>query len=164
MRTLNLSEIMRVIFFISCVAMPIAMSAQSTFAVLANFYGNGGANPYDGLIQATDGNFYGTTGYGGTNNHGIVFKITPGGKLTTLHSFDFNDGYEPTAPLVEARSGNFYGTTLGGGANGKGTPFTVCPTGFETTPYSMLTSCDSSVRTGLCTYGDFCDSTFSGLA
>ena len=84
MRTLNLSEILRVIFLISCVAMPIAMPAQSTFTVLANFYGNDGANPYAGLIQATDGNFYGTTGYGGANNHGIVFKITPGGKLTTL--------------------------------------------------------------------------------
>jgi uncharacterized repeat protein (TIGR03803 family) len=145
MRTLNLSEILRVIFFISCVAMPIAMPAQSTFTVLANFYGNDGANPYAGLIQATDGNFYGTTGYGGAKNHGIVFKITPGGKLTTLHSFDFNDGYEPTAPLVEARSGNFYGTTLGGGANGKGTFFKITPTGKLTTIYNFENYGDSSV-------------------
>src|SRR5260370_21862995 len=108
MRTLNLSEIMRVIFFISCVAMPIAMPAQSTFTVLANFYGNDGANPYAGLIQATDGNFYGTTGYGGAHNPGVVFKITPGGKLTTLHSLDFNYGYQPTSPLVEATTGESY--------------------------------------------------------
>ena len=81
-----------------------------------------GAYPLAGLVQATDGNFYGSTYEGGssatcTNGCGTVFKITPSGKLTTLHSFDGTDGDEPTAGLVQDTNGNFYGTTYGGGAN-----------------------------------------------
>ena len=38
-------------------------------------------------MQGSDGNFYGTTYYGGANNVGTVFEITPGGTLTTLYSF-----------------------------------------------------------------------------
>jgi uncharacterized repeat protein (TIGR03803 family) len=140
MKTVNLSEIFRVVLFMSCVAMPIAMPAQATFAVLANFDGDDGANPYTGLIRASDGNFYGTTGYGGTNNDGTVFKVTPEGKLTTLHSFDGTDGYQPITPLVQARSGKFYGTTLGGGADGKGTFFKITPAGELTTIYNFENS------------------------
>ena len=47
-----------------------------------------GAEPYAGLVQATDGNFYGTANLGGAYGFGAVFKITPSGKLTTLHSFN----------------------------------------------------------------------------
>ena len=66
-----------IVGFLIAAAMPIAMHAQVTFAVLANFDGNDGANPWAGLIQAADGDFYGTTGYGGTNNDGTVFKNAP---------------------------------------------------------------------------------------
>ncbi|MGG7379024.1 choice-of-anchor tandem repeat GloVer-containing protein, partial [Escherichia coli] len=68
---------------------------QVTFTVLASFDGKDAGNPYAGLIQSTDGNFYGTTGYGGANNEGTVFKITPGGKVTVLHSFNGRDGFLP---------------------------------------------------------------------
>jgi uncharacterized repeat protein (TIGR03803 family) len=76
------------------------------------------------LIQGTDGNFYGTTGQGGTNNNctdgcGTVFKITAKGVLTSLHSFDGTDGSTPNAGLVQGIDGDFYGTEL---ARGKRIP------------------------------------------
>jgi len=86
--------------------------------------------PYAGLVQATDGNFYGTTGYGGLNSCfaspgcGTIFKITPSGTLTTLYSFCSQsgcaDGSHPYAGLVQDTNGDFYGTTTDGGANGNG--------------------------------------------
>jgi len=89
-----------------------------------------GDNPYAGLVQATGGDLYGTTVYGGTssacsifaNGCGTVFKITAGGTLTTLHLFACfpTDGALPYAGLLQATNGNFYGTTYGGGASGTG--------------------------------------------
>jgi uncharacterized repeat protein (TIGR03803 family) len=108
-----------------------------------------GSNSVAGLVQGTDGNFYGTTYYGGPNtcdnpSHGsvscgTVFKITPAGVLTTLHSFDSSDGGNPSAGLVQGSDGNFYGTTLYGGANGTndGTVFKITPSGTLTTLYSF---------------------------
>jgi uncharacterized repeat protein (TIGR03803 family) len=63
------------------------------------------------LIRATDGNFYGTTSGFGSSNDGTIFKITPGGTLTTLHTFDGADGQQSFAALLQAASGEFYGTT-----------------------------------------------------
>jgi uncharacterized repeat protein (TIGR03803 family) len=95
-----------------------------------------GAVPETGLIQASDGNFYGTTWAGGTAGFGTVFKLTPSGTLTTLHSFcsqgmippDCPDGTGPSR-LMQATDGNFYGTTIGFspnfGANGEGTVFSL---------------------------------------
>jgi uncharacterized repeat protein (TIGR03803 family) len=74
------------------------------------------------LVRATDGNFYGTTPVGGASSAcngsgcGTIFRITPAGKLTTLHSFDGTDGSAPRAALLQATNGNFYGTTSEGGA------------------------------------------------
>jgi uncharacterized repeat protein (TIGR03803 family) len=83
-----------------------------------------GEEPWAGLIQATDGNFYGTTRDGGANgNLGTVFKITPAGTLTTLHSFRGTDGFQLQAGVMQGTDGNLYGTTLGGGAFGGGTIF-----------------------------------------
>jgi uncharacterized repeat protein (TIGR03803 family) len=64
-----------------------------------------GATPRAGLIQASDGNFYGTTSSGGANAYGMVFKITPSGALTTLHSFCSQMGpYRPRQfPLPRRR-------------------------------------------------------------
>jgi uncharacterized repeat protein (TIGR03803 family) len=84
-----------------------------------------GSNPYAGLIQATNGNLYGTTLSGGANGDGTVFSITPSGTLTTLHSFDDTDGRNPNAGLVQDTNGKFYGTTYDGGANGDGTVFSL---------------------------------------
>jgi uncharacterized repeat protein (TIGR03803 family) len=90
-----------------------------------------GMSPYAGLVQATDGNLYGTTSSGGGPylDYGTVFKITPGGTLTTLYTFCSQsgcaDGEEPEAGLVQGTDGNFYGTTPVGGANGDGTVFSL---------------------------------------
>jgi uncharacterized repeat protein (TIGR03803 family) len=80
-----------------------------------------GANPSAGLVQATNGDFYGTTGLGGASNDGMVFKITPSGAVTTLYSFcsqggsGCTDGVGPTAGLVQDTNGDLYGTESAGG-------------------------------------------------
>jgi uncharacterized repeat protein (TIGR03803 family) len=84
-----------------------------------------GEFPYAGLVQATDGNFYGTTYEAGTNGDGTVFKITSAGILTTLHSFDITDGADLQAGLVQATNGNFYGTAASGGVHSFGIVFSL---------------------------------------
>src|SRR5439155_4317845 len=88
-----------------------------------NFVGEGG-RPKAGLVQGSDGNFYGTTASGGIANTGTVFRITASGALTTLYSFlgGTNGGFV-NAPLVQGVEGNFYGTTTYGGTFGAGTVF-----------------------------------------
>ena len=89
-----------------------------------------GSGPHGGLVLATDGNFYGVTSGGGANNRGTVFRITPAGKLTTLHNFDYTDGWVAQGSgLIQAANGNFYGTTFYGGANGEGTVFEMTASG-----------------------------------
>jgi uncharacterized repeat protein (TIGR03803 family) len=90
---------------------------------LYTFQGTDGTSP-DALVQATDGNFYGTSGIAGSNNFGTIFEITAAGKLTFLHTFTFSDGAGPYG-LVQATNGSFYGTAAGGGANGVGTVFSL---------------------------------------
>ena len=107
-----------------------------------------GAYPYAGLVQATDGNLYGTTSGGGTScsalpGCGTVFKITPSGSFTTLYSFcaqggaSCTDGNEPAAALVQASDGNLYGTTFYGGAWHSGTVFKITLGGVLTTIHSF---------------------------
>jgi uncharacterized repeat protein (TIGR03803 family) len=97
-----------------------------------------GATPYGGLLLASDGNFYGTTFAGGTRNGGTVYKITPAGKLTTLHKFTFgSDGAEPYDALIQANDGNFYGTAQFGGAHQLGVVFKITPQGTLTTLHSF---------------------------
>jgi uncharacterized repeat protein (TIGR03803 family) len=88
-----------------------------------------GENPYAGLIQATDGNFYGTTYGGGINGVGTIFEITDDGTLSTLYDFCSQsgcaDGENPLAGLVQATNGKFYGTTSTGGTSSKGTIFSL---------------------------------------
>src|SRR4051812_16535011 len=78
---------------------------------------NVGAAPAAPLVEGSDGNFYGSTSSGGLSGYGTLFKMTPGGQLTTLLQFAGNGrGAEPKAPLVQGSDGNFYGTTEGVGA------------------------------------------------
>ena len=110
-----------------------AMAARAqTFNSIVNFEGNDGRTPFvEALVQGTDGNFYGTTVNGGkygeaTLGYGAIFKVTPTGTMTLLHSFCVNweeqctDGYWPYVGLVQAPNGNFYGTTNRGGAHQEG--------------------------------------------
>lgn len=96
-----------------------------------------GEQPISGLIIKADGNLYGTTGYGGDFNLGVVFELTPQGEYTVLHSFSGNpDGAAPFARLTQDSAGNLYGTTNLGGL-GFGTVFTISANGDESVLYSL---------------------------
>ena len=103
---------------------------------LVLFNGTNGQWPGAELVQGTDGNFYGTTQTGGQyhdsygNGYGTVFKVTSGGELTSLFSFNATNGagYSPWCSLSQGSDGNFYGTTRAGGS-GQGTLFQMTPAG-----------------------------------
>jgi uncharacterized repeat protein (TIGR03803 family) len=104
-----------------------------------------GFQPYAGLIQGENGNFYGTTTLWGAHEseggEGTVFEMTPEGHLTTLHSFcalpNCADGNLPEAGLLQASDGNFYGTTTSGSANRVGTVFKISLAGAFTILYTF---------------------------
>jgi len=114
------------------------VSLAGALTTLHNFNPSSeGAHPLGGLMQATDGKFYGTTQYGGAFNDGTIFKITHAGKLTTLYTFSGPDGADPFSVLLQASDGNLYGTTNIGGAHNGGTVFKILPGGTLTTLYSF---------------------------
>lgn len=117
------------------------IDATGNLTTLHSFSGSpsDGANPIAGLLQGSDGNFYGTTGSGGADLQGTVFRITPAGAVTVLHSFSGhpNEGTLPFAGLVQGSDGNFYGATAFGGANFQGTVFKIDATGSLTTLHSF---------------------------
>jgi len=98
-----------------------------------------GANSFAALIQGSDGNLYGTTTAGGTSNAGTVFRISPSGSETNLHSFAGgpHDGAGPFAALVQGSDGNFYATAYSGGTHNSGTVFRISPGGSYTNLYSF---------------------------
>ncbi len=115
--------------------------AGLVFTNLIAFSSTNGTFPDAGLVQAPDGNFYGTTYYGGMNGipgYGTVFRISPGGAFSNLFSFDNTNGANPYARLALGTNGNFYGTTEQGGTNGGyGTVFEITPAGALTTLFSF---------------------------
>lgn len=79
---------------------------------LASFDGGNGSEPWGGVVQGPDGNFYGTCSFGGAYNSGTVFRMSPTGTVTRLYSFRYNsDGAVPQAGLTLGTNGYFYGTT-----------------------------------------------------
>ncbi len=119
------------------------------------------------LIQGSDGNFYGTTGasndsyYNHLYSDGTIFRVTPDGAYTNLHTFDITDGYGPVS-LTEGSNGIFYGVTYGGGFNdtpttyygtgytneGNGTLFQITSDGAFTSLYSFTGGADGIYPNG----------------
>lgn len=98
-----------------------------------------GSNPRSGLILGADGNFYGTAYQGGAHGYGTVFRITPSGSLTTLHSFagpPFG-GAGPLGGVAQLPDGSLVGTTEGGGAQGRGTTWRIDTAGNFTVLHSF---------------------------
>jgi uncharacterized repeat protein (TIGR03803 family) len=107
--------------------------------------------PEASLTIGSDGNFYGTTAAGGTNNWGGIFKISPGGYMTNLYFFTGgNDGATPNSALIQGNDGNFYGTTFQGGTNNLGTVFKIGTNGGLVSLYSFTGGNDGELpRAGL---------------
>ena len=127
------------VFLLSALLIPLAsVSAAQTVRTLYNFNGIDGASPANlVLTQGRDGALYGATIYGGTNNIGVIFKITPAGKYTVLHNlYGATDGGYPSS-LTLGSDGNFYGTAEGGGTGDYGTIFKISPSGTFTVLHSF---------------------------
>jgi uncharacterized repeat protein (TIGR03803 family) len=144
------------------------VTAGGTFKSLYNFDGTFGCQPLAPLVLGNDGNFYGTTLVltGGNNpNLGGIFKITPAGAITLLHSFDGTHGYGPYTPLMQASDGNFYGATIGGGNYNNGVVFEMSAAGAFTDlfdfdpntdgaePFSTLVQGTNGILYGTTVYG-----------
>lgn len=140
---------------------PISLTVLHSFA---GSVANDGSGPSGGLIQAADGALYGTTQQGGANNAGTVFKISPTGAASVLHSFGFSttEGNTPNGSLIQGTDGNFYGMTEQGGLQYSGTVFKIAPDGAVTTLYSFLNSgTDGAKPTGSLIQG--ADGAFYGM-
>jgi uncharacterized repeat protein (TIGR03803 family) len=147
------------------------ITTNGILTTLVAFTGDNGAHPYAGLLQAADGNFYGTTYEGPATTNGTVFKMTPAGALKTLFVFNGTNGALPSASLVQGRDGNLYGTTPygaigydGSPSSGSGTVFMITTNGVLTTLVSFNGANGSSPLAGLfqSTNGDLYGTTFGG--
>ncbi len=115
------------------IAFPRLACADAVETTLASFDGINGHYPTQGLLLASDGNFYGTTpSYG--DDYGTVFRLTPTGTLTTIYRFSgLGDESNPLAALIQGSDGNLYGTTAGGLSFQYGTVFKLTLDGTLTT-------------------------------
>jgi uncharacterized repeat protein (TIGR03803 family) len=133
-------RVMRLLWAVVLVLPTLGAQAAAVLTTLHSFNGTtDGGNPDAGLVQGSDGYFYGTTVNDGTSGYGTVFQISTNGALTTLYSFNGgNEGAAPDVALVQGSDGYFYGTTDNGGTNGHwGTVFKISTNGALTTLYSF---------------------------
>ncbi len=128
--------------------------------VIANLYsftgGSDGANPAASLLQAADGNFYGTTPNGGTYGNGTLFRLTPDFVFTNFAEFDGFNGANPQAALTQGLDGNLYGVTPNGGASGRGVIFRFSiqsPPQITTQPANQQVFVGSTVTFNVAVFG-----------
>jgi uncharacterized repeat protein (TIGR03803 family) len=120
------------------------LTPAGVFSTLHTFNGRDGANPTAPLLQATNGNLYGTTVQGGVNGDGVIFIITPSGNFKVLFNFGSETGVALYAPLIQGSDGNFYGLTVKGGPSGGGTAFKITPGGKLTVLHDFTGGSDGS--------------------
>jgi uncharacterized repeat protein (TIGR03803 family) len=108
------------------------IDVAGSLTTLYSFNGPDGAGPSSGVIEATDGHFYGTTADGGASDAGTIFKLDVAGTLTTVHNFSESGGATAWAGLLQADDGNMYGTTVEGGTSNQGIVFVLHPAGWVT--------------------------------
>ena len=136
---------------------------SGTESVIYDFTGGrDGTNPPAGVTLDAHGNLYGTTSFGGANDDGVVYELSPSGSgwmQTVLYTFQgLSDGQNPVGGVVLDGAGNLYGTTFDGGVNGGGTVYELSPsaTGWMFTtlysftggyggPYNKLTLANGSI-------------------
>ena len=109
--------------------------------------GTGGLGPVGPLVQASDGNFYGTTSFGGYGRgYGVIFKMDRNDTVSVLYEFKGppNDGRGPSAGLTQATDGKLYGTTTAGGLSDSGTLFQITTGGTYKLLYSFLNEAGTS--------------------
>jgi len=143
------------------------MASGQTPTTVVTFDVTNGFLPYFGsLVQGANGDMYGTTYEGGANGAGTIFRLTPAGALTTLHSFDTTDGAFPAGSLLLAANGDLYGTTWEGGTAGVGTIFKITPAGALTSLHSFDSTDGALCVSGLiqATNGDLYGTTYLGGA
>jgi uncharacterized repeat protein (TIGR03803 family) len=123
------------------------ITPTGAFTTLHSFSGtNDGGLIYAGLLQAADGNLYGTASYDSLFGSGTVFRLATNGTFTLLHQFNDTDGLSPRSGVIQARDGAFYGLTHAGGAHGDGTAFRITADGSLTTLYDFQSGQSNPVR------------------
>src|SRR3569833_15342 len=113
--------------------------AGGTFSVISSlsFPGPDGYCPAGSVVQASDGNYYGTSWLGGAHDKGTVFRVTSNGAFATIYSFSGPDGSLPWCSLALGKDGNLYGSTTQGGTTNNGTLFKISLGGALTTLHSF---------------------------
>ncbi len=123
--------------------MLVSVGSAQVFTTLFDFNGTDGANPtWVILAQGRDGQLYGTTSGGGTNNFGNVFRVDTNGNESVLYNFDATHGKYPAGGLTLASDGYFYGTTQAGGTFNAGVLFKISASGNLTVLYNFAGSSD----------------------
>ena len=119
-----------------------SLTSTGTLNTLYTF--TDGSNVTAPLVQGTDGNFYGVSASGVANGDGEIFKMTPAGAITVLHSFAGSDGSAGYYGLIQATDGNFYGVARAGGTASAGVVFKVTPAGVYTVLHNLNGTTDGS--------------------
>ncbi len=146
------------------------VTTNGVLTSLVSFNNTNGASPRATLTPGNDGDFYGTTYYGGSNilgssnSFGTIFRVTTNGVLTSLVSFNNTNGAYPIGGLTFGSDGNFYGTTSSGGGGNLGTAFQMTTNGMLTTLVSFNNTNGANPYAGwtLGSDGDFYGTTSGG--
>ena len=126
-----------------------AVASAQTVTTLVQFGGANGRTPSGAPVQGANGDFYGVTTAGGTDQ-GTVYRMTPAGKIKTLYNFTGgSDGADPNASLVLGTDGYLYGTTYSGGSSNAGTIFKISQSGTLTYLHTFTGADGANPQTAL---------------